>query len=162
MNTSQQTKDRVRFFMHAEGSEELVQEEMPADVLVADLLDDGEALWIQGSETPLAADASLSQAGVTDGSQLHRGRCRQVKSQIVFNAERAIGEFAPATTIREVFDWAVGPEGFKLPTGQYAKHELSLPGSDDPLDEELPIGSLVSSPRCIVELYLRPKDRPQG
>ena len=162
MNAAQQVKDSYRVYIHAEGSDEFGLEEVHASALVADLLDEGEALWIQDDETPLAVDASLSEAGVADSSHLHKGRCRLVKAQVDFNAQKTLGEFGPATTIRKVLDWAVGPKGFDLPKGQIAKHELALPGSKDPLDEDLHIGSLVSSPRCVIELYLRPKDRPQG
>lgn len=70
--------------------------------------------------------------------------------------------FGPATTIRRIFEWATGKDGFNLTDEQRAKHVLALPGADHFLGWTVHSGSLVPAGTCAAVLDLDPKARFEG
>ena len=136
--------------------------EVPSDGRVADLTSDGEGLWIEDTNEALPADSSLPEAGIARRSHVYRGRCPTVKVQVRYGGTEILGKFSPATRVVQVFRWATGPKGFKLPEAQIPKHGFALPGGDELLDPGVHAGSLVSQIGCAVTIDLVPKDRFAG
>ena len=136
--------------------------EVPSDGRVADLISEGESLWLEDANEALPADRSLPEAGIARRTHVHRGRCRTVKVQVRYAGAESFGDFSPATRVIQVFRWATGPRGFDLPKAQIPKHGFALPGGDELLDPGAHVGSLVSEIRCAVTIDLIPKERFAG
>ena len=152
----------IEIYIHSNSgfSPDLV--EVLSDGRVADLISEGEGIWLEDTNEALPTDSSLPEAGIARRTHVHRGRCPTVKVQVRHAGTEIIEEFSPATRIFQVFRWATGPKGFKLPESQIPKHGLALPGGDELLDPGVHVGSLVSGTRCVVTIDLVPKDRFAG
>lgn len=152
----------IELYVHSENGYGPDLVEVPSDGRVADLVSEGESLWLEDMVEALPADSLLPEAGITRRSHVYRGRCPTVKVQVRHAGIESLGEFSPATRVVQVFRWATGPEGFKLPGAQIPKHGLALSGGDELLDPGTHVGSLVSGTRCVVTIDLVPKDRFAG
>lgn len=152
----------IEIYIHSEGAHGPDLVEVPSGDRVADLLSEGESLWLQDDDEPLQADILLPQAGISRRSHVHRGRCNDVKVQVRHAGAELFGEFSPAARVVRVFRWASGPKGFKLPEAQIPKHGLALPDGSELLDPGVHIGSLAAGDRCAVTVDLVPKDRFAG
>ena len=152
----------IEIYVHSEGALGPDLAEVPSSSRVADLLSEGENLWLQDADKRLPAESLLPQAGISRRSHVHRGRCDVVKVRVRHAGSELIGEFSPAARVVRVFRWAIGPKGFKLAEAQIAKHGLALPDGSELLDPGVHIGSLVAGERCVVTVDLVPKDRFAG
>lgn len=158
----------IEVYVHTEGTSELQLLPMSPDGQVRDLLttDDpavsGESIWLVEQNEPLDVEISLVDAGVTDRCHVHRGRCASVKARVHYNGTAYDQSFSPATPIAQVYRWAAGDDGFKLPSEEIPRHALIVRGTSEFIDSEVHIGSLASSPRCDVDLDLVPKKRFEG
>jgi hypothetical protein len=124
--------------------------------------DGDEQLWIDEQEEAVDLDITLEAAGIRHRHHVHRGRCQKVDVDVRFNGERLSQNFHPTVTIRMVFDWAAGDDGFRLTPEQHAKHVLALPGANHFLDWNVRTGSLVTIGTCGVVLDLLPRERFEG
>lgn len=152
----------IEIYIHSDSgySPDLV--EVPSDGRVADLVSEGEGLWLEDTNEALPAHSSLPEAGIARRSHVHRGRCPTVKVQVRHAGAEIFVEFSPATRVIQIFRWATGPEGLKLPEAQTPKHGFALPGGDELLDPGVHVGSLVAGSRCVVTIDLVPKERFAG
>src|SRR5689334_16784608 len=71
------------------------------------------ASWIEDVEGEVDPGLTLEAAGVREHGHIHRGRCRRVEVVVRFNGNYE-HRFGPATTIRHVHKWAVGPHAGDL------------------------------------------------
>lgn len=168
-STQPETNEKViEVYVHTEGSAEPQLLPVSSDGQVRDLLatDDptvsGESLWLAEQDEPLDVDISLVDAGVIDRCHVHRGCCTSVKARVHYNGLAYDRPFSPATLIAQVYRWAAGDGGFKLPSEEIPRHALIVRGTSEFIDSEVHIGSLASSPRCDVDLDLVPKKRFEG
>jgi hypothetical protein len=153
-------------YVHSQG-EDPERIEIEASALVRELLvvQEGggvEQIWIEERDEALDLDITLEAAGIHHKHHVHRGRCRSVEVEVRFNGERLPHSFRQVATIRTVFDWATGPQGFGLTPEQKVKHVFALPGADHFLDWGVHVGSLISPGTCQVVLDLFPKERFAG
>lgn len=162
MSPEHEPEHTIEIYVHSDGGHGPDLVEVPSDGRVADLVSEGESLWLEDTNEALPADSSLPEAGIARRSHVHRGRCPTVKVQVRYAGTEIIEEFSPATRVIQVFRWATGPKGFKVPEAQIPKHGLALPGGDELLDPGTHVGSLVSGTRCVVTIDLVPKDRFAG
>ena len=162
MPAEHESEHTIEIYVHVEGAQDPELAQVPSSCRVADLLSEGERLWLQDGAEPVPDDSLLPVAGISRRSHVHRSRCNEVKVRVRHAGEDRIGEFSPAARVIRVFRWATGPKGFKLPEAQIPKHGLALPEADELLDPGVHIGSLVSEVRCIVTVDLVPKDRFAG
>lgn len=156
----------MEIFIHTAGAEDPDLVEVDGGQLVRELLvvGDGrgaELVMIEESDEPLDLDITIEQAGIRHRHHVHRGRCRRIDVSVRYN-ETKRHEFHPMATIRRVFEWAVGKDGFNLTPEQKAEHVLALPDADHYLDWEVRIGTLVTPGTCAVTLDLAPKSRFEG
>jgi hypothetical protein len=156
----------MEIYIHTAGHEdpELIVVEATTTVRELLLVGDGqgaELLMIEEVDEPIDLDVTIEQAGIHHRHHVHRGRCRRVDVRVRYNGDKS-QVFHPVATIRKVFDWATGPDGFNLTPEQKAEHVLALPSADHFLDWEVRVGSLVSSGSCDVVLDLAPKSRFEG
>ncbi len=167
-NPTSETGLVIDVYVHIEGAEDPHLLSVDAHGRIGDLLGAGdstgveEAIWVDSHDGPLNRDSVLSEVGVTDRSDVYRGRCSEVKVLVRYNGELLERLFGPASRVRRVLDWATGPSGFKLPVEQIPKHALLVPGSDHFLGPAVHIGSLVDGDRGVVTLDLLPKERFAG
>ena len=162
MPPNHEPEHTIEIYVHSEGVQGPDLVEVPSGGQVADLLSEGERLWLQDGDEPLPADSLLPQAGISRRSHVHRGRCDEVKVRVRHAGAELVGEFSPAARVVRVFRWAAGPKGFKLPEAQIPKHGLALPDGSELLDPGDHIGSLAAGHRCVVTVDLVPKDRFAG
>lgn len=155
----------MELFVHTAGREDPDLIEVEATTVVRELIAAGEPdgnLWIEEADEPVRPDLTLEQAGIGHRQHVHRGRCHRVEVAVRFNSRRLEHSFAPATTIKKVYRWASGPDGFNLTPDQAAKHVLAVPGADHFLAGDVHLGSLVTPGTCEVVLDLLPRDRFEG
>lgn len=111
----------IEVYVHTEGSSELQLLPVGRDGHVRDLLttDDpavsGESIWLAEQDEALDVEIPLVDAGVTDRCHVQRGCCTSVKARVHYNGLAYDRSFSPATPIAQVYGWAAGDEGFKLP-----------------------------------------------
>ncbi len=152
----------IEIYVHSDSDYGPDLVEVPSGGRVADLVSEGEILWLEDTVEALPADSLLPEAGIARRSHVHRGRCPTVKVRVRHAGTEMIGEFSPATRVVQVFRWATGPKGLKMPQAQIPKHGLVLAGGDELLDPGTHVGSLVSAIHCAVIIDLVPKDRFAG
>lgn len=158
----------IEVYIHTEGSTELELIPVSRDGKVGDLLatDDptasDESIWLTEQDEPLDIEVSLVDAGITHRCHVHRGCCASVKARVHYNGSAQDRSFTPATPIGEVYIWAAGPDGFKLPSEEVPRHALVVRGTSEFIDAEVHIGSLATSPRCDIDFDLVPRKRYEG
>src|SRR6266702_1805286 len=137
----------MELFSHSAGREDPELIEIHAAAVVRELLvgmEPNGSVWLEETDEPVELDITVEQADIHHHQHVHRGHCPRVEVAVRFNAERLEHSFGPGTTIRTVYRWISGPEGFNLSPYQAAKHVLAVPGADHFLDSGVHIGSLVS------------------
>ena len=124
-------------------------------------LADGELVWLEDSDDALEATRPISEVGVTHRGHVHVNRCRRVEIEVNFNADARTRRFPPAATVRRVFEWATGNQGFKLSETDRAQHVLQICDTPTQPDESDHIGSFIAD-ECGVCFDLVPKQRFEG
>jgi hypothetical protein len=122
-----------------------------------------DGLWIEDVNLELDAEVTLEVAGVSHHSHLHHHRCRQVDIAVHYIDEARNKDFGPATTVKEVLKWALGPHGYNVPAPEHP--EFGFLGCDDgkAVPENIHVGSLTGpSQYCETCLNLVKKHNPQG
>jgi len=157
----------MEVYRHVEGKEDPELIEIEVTALVKELLvvhdgEDGNQIWIEEQDEAIELTITLEAAGIRHRHHVHHGRCRVVAVQVRFNNERHTREFRQLSTIKQVFDWATGPDAFRLSPEQKAKHVLALPNADHFLDWNVRVGSIVTAGTCDVIVDLLPKERFEG
>ena len=156
----------MEIYIHTAGREDPDLIEVEDTIPVRDLLTireggGAELIMIEESDEPIDLDITIAAAGIHHRQHVHRGRCRRVDVRVRYNGDHN-HQFHPVARIRQVFEWATGPEGFNLTPEQKAEHVLALPGADKYLDWEIRVGTLVTPGSCDVVLDLAPKSRFEG
>lgn len=84
-------------------------------------------------------------------------RCRRIVVEVRYEHLTKEHAFAPAATVFQVLQWAIGKHGFNLDDTARAKANLILPGAEQPLPTGDVIGSLVKHDNCrlVVDLTLQ-------
>lgn len=162
MGANHESEHTIEIYVHSVGSRDPELVKVPSSGRVADLLTEGESLWVQDGAEPIPTDNLLPQAGIARRSHVHRNRCGEVKVRVRYAGAELFGEFSPAARVLRVFRWATGPEGFKLAESQVPKHGLALPDGTELLDPGVHVGSLAEEVRCTVTVDLVAKDRFAG
>lgn len=166
-------RDEIELFLQGQGIREITLVRVPRGGTVRDVLTaaaahglgvDGDAplVLLEDAEEPLAPDATLEHAGVTNRSRVHVHRCRRVGVTVNFNADQKCEGFPPSATVGRVRRWAVGKHGFDLNGVDATEHLLQLCGSSDRPDEDAHIGTLVTAPACGLCFDLVVKQRVEG
>lgn len=160
--------NNIEVYIHTEGSTELELIPVNREGRVGDLLEtddpavSDESIWLAEQDEPLDIEVSLADAGITHRCHIHRGCCTSVKARMHYNGLELDQSFSPATSIAQVYCWAAGQDGFKLPSEEIPRHALVVRGTSEFIDTEVHIGSLANSPRCDVDFDLVPKKRFEG
>jgi hypothetical protein len=120
------------------------------------------ALWREGAEAPVAADATLAGASIGEGERLYAGRCKQVQVTVHFSdQEPKTHDVPPAAAVASVLEWAVGPKGFDLPIAERVKHTLAICDTDDQADRTAHVGEFADD-ACEACFDLVPKEKFEG
>jgi hypothetical protein len=117
--------------------------------------------WLEDADAPVAATATLSEAGMRHRSHVHIGKCRRVMVKVRYGGDAKERDFAPGATIARVFAWATGPDGFALPDAERPKHTLTVCDTTTEPAPSVHVGSLVRAD-CALCLDLVPKERFEG
>lgn len=155
----------MEIYVHAP-ERETVFAEAEADTTVAALIathlgEEGDA-WLEDANEPLDRDVTLKEAGVSERSHVHVGRCREVEVRIRYGGRDDIEEeFRPSATIAKVFDWATGDDGFELTATEKAKHALGICDTTTEADKAEHVGTFASKD-CKACFDLAPKERFEG
>lgn len=116
-------------------------------------------VWLQDQDDPCRSTDRLADV-VAHRGHLHVAHCQKVAVTVRYGGEAKERDFPPGATIHAVFVWATGPEGFKLPADQRAKHGLGVCGTGTIADRNDHVGSLAHD--CGLCLDLAPRHRFQG
>jgi hypothetical protein len=146
-------------FVHSKQGVETI--ELPAGQTAGELLaghDDAE-LWLENADAPLLRDTAI--ADLPPGAHLSRSTCKRVAAKIHFNDDEKTESFPSGTTVERVFQWAVGKDGFDLPTAQRPKHTLALCGTTTQPEKSTHLSELADD-TCAVCFDLAPKERFAG
>lgn len=89
-------------------------------------------------------------------------RCKVVEVEIRYEHNTAKRRFAPAQTVHQALQWAIGPAAFNLDAVTAAKANLILPGAAAPLPREAALGKYVTRGNCTLVVDLTLKDFSNG
>lgn len=89
-------------------------------------------------------------------------RCKVVEVEVRYEHNSAKRRFAPAQTVYQALQWAIGPAAFNLDAVTAAKANLILPGADSPLPREAALGKYVTPGQCAIVVDLTLKDFSNG
>ena len=82
MSTDHESEHMIEIYVHFEGAQDPELVQVPSSGRVADLLAEGERLWLQDGAEPIPADSLLPVVGIARRSHVHRGRCDEVKVRV--------------------------------------------------------------------------------
>ncbi|QQE77289.1 hypothetical protein [Alicyclobacillus sp. SO9] len=164
----------MRLFVQGEGINEIEVVEVEADVTVEEVIqkahslglpfsETGQEIWV-GFEDEVAALEHGTQLsnGDLDDRRIHCHRCHEVKVSVWYNNLKTEEGFSPATTVKRVFEWATGPDGFNFSPEDAAESILQVMGGSEQPASNVHIGSLVEFPNCELQFEIVHRDRPQG
>lgn len=117
-------------------------------------------VWLEDAEEPLKQDASLQAAGIKSRSRVHVHTCQRVHVTVNFNGQSHQNPFSPASTIREVKDWAA--KKFDLKAVDITEYVLQLCGSSDRPQEDTQVGFYAEPGECTACFDLVPQQRVEG
>lgn len=141
--------------------------EVPSDSTVRDTISafgqDGDLLWIEGTDEELNGEVTLEGAGVHDRSHVHIHRCRAVELTVRYIDEERLRDFRPATTVRSILRWALSPDGFDIPEGERPEFGFLNCADGLAVADDVHVGSLTTpGQNCEACLTLAKKHNPQG
>lgn len=159
-------------FLQGVGVHDITLLRIPQSGRVADILAAGRAaglavpddvsVYIEDEDVALSLESLLSTTAIRHRCRVHVSRCRRVDVSVTFNGRQISEAFPPAATMKRVKRWAVGSKGFNMSEVDAAEHVLQLSGSSERPDEDIHIGTLVTSGQCVVSFDLVPKVRVEG
>jgi len=94
------------------------------------------------------------------GGRVHLHRCKHLEVSVCFGAEEVHHQFAPATTVGRVRQWAGHKLGMQK--ADIAEHVLQIVGTHEQPDVDVHIGALTKCPKCSVAFDLVPAHRING
>lgn len=120
-------------------------------------------VFLDEAEDALDLEAVATEIGAANGSQLMVAKKKKVEIEatVEYNMVPKVEDFKPQRKVRKVFTWAEGKKGFALAKDQRPEHELALPGHEEPVDLDAPIGAY-ADPDHKVKFELRRKGAYQG
>jgi hypothetical protein len=157
----------MKLLIHREGSPtpeiaEPGEKETVAELVGAD--GGGEIeVFLDEAEDALDLEAVATAIGAANGSQLMVSKKKKIKVEatVEYNMVPKVEDFKPQRRVRKVFTWAEGKKGFNLAKDQRPEHELALPGHEEPVNLDTPVGSLAGTDHK-VKFELRRKGAYQG
>ena len=156
----------MRNFIHTTGTTELTVVEHEPETTAADIAAaHGTAdslLFVDDNEEPLAPTTTLFAAGIGDDGHLHVARCKRVTATVNFKEDQKSKDFPPNVAMQAVFEWAAGPNGFKLSPTDKAEHMLVIADTETQVDEDAHLEAYVAGDECAAEFDLVPKHRFEG
>jgi hypothetical protein len=156
----------MRNFIHTTGTTEITVVEHDPETTAGDVAAAHGAvdslLFVDDNEEPLALASTLSAAGVADDSHLHVARCKRVMAAVNFQEEQKSKDFPPNVAMQAVFEWAAGPNGFKLSATDKAEHMLVIADTETQVDEDAHLEAYIVDDECAAEFDLVPKHRFEG
>lgn len=153
----------MEIYVHRSGRDRIQLRDVEASTTVADAvgLADGEVVSLEDSDDGLDAASAMADS-VGNRGHIHVNRCRSVEVTVDFNGESREHSFAPGSTIKRIFNWATGDDGFPLRDEDRAEHTLQLCGTTEQPDVSDHVGSFVTELNCDVCFDLVPKHRFEG
>ena len=119
-------------------------------------------VFVENSEVPLSLEAKIDEVGLKPRSRVHIHRCQRVEVTVNFNGDEKKGFFPPSATVDWVKRWAVGKDGYDIPTADAAEHALQVCNSPERPDEDVHIGTLAKFSDGTLCFDLVPKQRVEG
>jgi hypothetical protein len=155
----------MRNFIHKAGTAELGVAEHDDSLTVAEVAAQHGAadalVFVDDGEEPADPELTLAVAGAGDDSHLHIARCPRVTAIVHFKEGTEQRGFPPNVVITAIYQWAAGPNGFKLSATDKAEHMLGITGTDTAADEDAHLEAYASD-ECTAEFDLAPKHRFEG
>ena len=124
-------------------------------------LDEKAFVWIQGAEEPLDPDKTLDDAGVAALTHVHVSLSMKIDVKVYQTDQVIERAFSPATTVERVFNWVIGPDGFKLTDTEAIKHILATCEKQEEADPEEHIERYAGDDYSVC-LDLVPRNRFEG
>ena len=120
-------------------------------------LSDDHILFEHGHDIPLHQPPHSRKA-----IRLVAHRCKTVEVEIRYEHKTEKHSFAPAQTVYQALQWAIGTAAFNLDAVTAAKANLILPGAAAPLPREAALGKYVTPGHCALVVDLTLKDFSNG
>jgi hypothetical protein len=124
-------------------------------------LADGLLAFLEDQNEPL--DETLMIRAICEGraAKIHVHHCREIEVAVTFAGDTVHHQFAPATTVGHVKNWAAIKK-FHMSEAEAGEHQLQLGGTKDRPAPGTHIGSLTRCPDCRVHFDLVPDERVNG
>ena len=152
----------MELYLHNRESEEpkllVVEEEVRLEEVVVE--HGGGGAWLEDVDEELDVKLTIREIEIVEHGHIHVNTCKQI-AVTVRQDESKERHFAPSATVGRIYDWAAGPEGFKLTPDQKVKHTLIISGTTTEPDKATHVGSLANHD-CAVSFDLVPQDRHEG
>lgn len=153
----------MKLYLHKSGHGEPrlidVEESATVAAIVTEHGDEIDRAWLEDGDE-LVVERTIVEV-VQERAHIYVGPCRQVAVTVRYGGpDGKTRNFKPSTTVKAVFGWVAGPEGFSLPTSQLTNFGLFLPGARTPLDTAEHIALVATD--CHVTVDLAEKHRHQG
>jgi hypothetical protein len=155
----------MEVFVHRRGVDVELHEADP-DLTVAAFAEGvglpGEEVWLEEADAPLAIDATLAAAGVTERANVHVGRCKKVQVSVRFEAPTKDYHVHPATTLHHIYDKATSKkDGFDFSAHDKGQYTLQVRGTTEQPDLSRHVGVFVNE-QCEAAFDLVLQKRFQG
>jgi hypothetical protein len=154
----------MEIYIHRSGKERIQLRDVDGSTTVAEAvgLDSDETVWLEDvEEDSLDTNGTVAES-IGERGHVHVNRCHRVGVTANFNNVTKEHSFGPGATIKRVFGWVTGTDGFSMSKEDRAEHVLQLCGTEDQPDPSDHIGSLVTEDSCELCFDLVPKHRFEG
>lgn len=155
----------MEVFVHTRGKDVELHEPDPSSTVKELAVQAGYAdghVFLEGKDEPLAPEATLEAAGLTDRANVHVGTCKKVAVSVRYNQQTRAYEVPSAATLESVYARAVSKgEGFGLGESDRAQYTLQLQGVSEQPDLSRHVGAFANDD-CAADFDLVLQDRFQG
>lgn len=165
----------IEIFLQGEGIKEVVLLKVHEEGFVRDIIEVAEAegilvggpkesffVFSEEHDSELPLDTTFKKVGIHHRSLVHVHRCKSISVFVNFSGNTLEHSFPPATKIKRIHQWATGDQGFNMTRLDASEHALQISGTFIRPDEDIQLGSLVSSDNCTISFDLVPKKRVEG
>lgn len=161
---SEQDKRR-EVFLQSEGKKGIELRQVATGATVDSLAEgssEGQMVFVEGRDEPLAGGAALEELGLDWPARLHVHRCTSIAVSINYGSGTKELGFAPARTIGAIRKWAISDDAFNIAATDAADLVLQVCDSQDRPDDDTHIGTLTAFPACKACFDLVPRHMVEG
>jgi hypothetical protein len=159
------TVKTVAVLITVEGADAPVLRQVPPDHTIEALAEEvapGSVAFLPEGDGPLSDELTLLEAGLGAGGEITLAKSKKITVPVFYGGIERSKEWAPSQRLRRIFKWSLGKQGFDIPHDEEPQFELALDATDETVDLDATVASLVGTTGEIAGLDLRRISAPQG